>query len=183
MNMWGLRLLFPELLVDRIMERGLSSWGLSFASQIDFPPLWPGTSPPRRLLRLCSSGSGTSLMWSLPTKETVWCAPHHNAGFRLWLPCLNATLPCSSSPPHGSHPQSSTVQWVPYHTSPLPISQLAPLYQGREVSVHPKYAVTCHSPGGLICRLPWLFIWQVNSWKIVIRSLLNYLRKKFPNEG
>ena len=31
------------------MERALSSWGLSFASQIDFPPFWPGTSPPRRL--------------------------------------------------------------------------------------------------------------------------------------
>lgn len=31
------------------MERALSSGGLSFASQIDFPPLWPGTGPPRRL--------------------------------------------------------------------------------------------------------------------------------------
>lgn len=148
MNMWGLRLLFPEPLVDRIMERGLSSWGLSFASQIDFPPLWPGTSPPRRLPRLCSSGSGTSLIWILPTKEIVWCASHHNAGFRLWLSCLNATLFCFSSPAHDSHPQNSTVQQsVASHPTAAHISASTPLSRQTMTCVSRMYSHLPFSEG------------------------------------
>lgn len=148
MNMWGLRLLFPELLVDRIMERGLSSWELSFASQIDFPPLWPGTSPPRRLPRLCSSGSGTSLIWILPTKEVVCCASHHNAGFRLWLPCLNATLFCFSSPPRGSHPPNNTVrQSVASHPSAAHILAGTPLSRQSMICVSWTYSHLSFSGG------------------------------------
>lgn len=157
MNMWGLRLLFPELLVDRIMERGLSSWGLSFASQIDFPPLWPGTSPPRRLPRLCSSGSGASLIWILPTKEIVWCASHHNAGFRLWLPCLNATLLCFSSPPHGSHPPNSTVQQSgASHPTDARITANTPLSRQSTICASLMYSHLSFSRGANLQAPPYL---------------------------
>jgi hypothetical protein len=155
MNMWGLRVLFPELLVDRIMERGRSSWGLSFASQIDFPPLWPGTSPPRRLPRLCSSGSGTSLIWILPTKEIVWCASYHNAGFRLWLPCLNTTLLCSSPPLHGSHPPNSTKQQsVASHSTAAHIIASSPLSRQSTICASWMYSHLSFSTGAANLQTP-----------------------------
>lgn len=136
------------------MERGPSSWGLSFASQIDFPPLWPGTSPPRRLPRLCSSGSGTSLIWILPTKEIAWvCIPSQ---CRLQavaaLPkCYSSLLLLTSSKQCSTGQQS-----VASHPTAARIPASPPLSRQSTIcSVHPECTVTCPSPGALIHRLPY----------------------------
>lgn len=76
--------------MDKIMECALSSWGISFASQIDFPPLWPGTSPPQRfqaLLQWIRQKPNPDL-----TNKGSSVHPHQNAGSGLWLPSLNASL-------------------------------------------------------------------------------------------
>ena len=72
------------------MERALSSWGLSFASQIDFPPLWPGTSH--------LEGFQALLQWIRHkpnpdlTNKGSCVHPHQNASSGLWMPSLNAGL-------------------------------------------------------------------------------------------
>lgn len=71
------------------MERALSSWGLSFASQIDFPPLWPGQAPPRRL-----PGSAWWIRHKpnpdLHQQRKLCASPSECLG--LWMPSLNAGL-------------------------------------------------------------------------------------------